>query len=261
MATVEASVEIAAPLAEVWDLYFDRAAGRPGSTASPRSSPRDGYPETGRELVWRSTPAGPRRGPRARPRARAALAPPDRVRGPGIARASSRRASRSSAGGERADERHPGARLPAQAAAAPLRPSPICSSSAARCAARWSARSATCGSRPRRRERLPGSLPQHLNPLGAQCSSSRLQSSAPARWAARSPRRSPPPTSTSCSRTSTRSSSTTGSTRPARSPRASSTGSSGRRSSPRSRPTPASRRSWAGSRGRPTTRRSATSTS
>ncbi len=59
MATVEASVEVAAPLAEVWELYFDRdrwAAWVDGYAAPAGVS--GGYPEQGGKLRWRSTPAG-----------------------------------------------------------------------------------------------------------------------------------------------------------------------------------------------------------
>ena len=58
MARVDAGVEIAAPLAEVWDLYFDPArwaswVDQFGSVVS-----ESGYPETGGELVWRSNASG-----------------------------------------------------------------------------------------------------------------------------------------------------------------------------------------------------------
>jgi uncharacterized protein YndB with AHSA1/START domain len=58
MATVEATVEIPAPLADVWDLYFDadRWAGWVDQFAAVVSA--DGYPDAGGELVWRSTAAG-----------------------------------------------------------------------------------------------------------------------------------------------------------------------------------------------------------
>jgi uncharacterized protein YndB with AHSA1/START domain len=59
MATVEASVEIAAPLADVWSLYFDRErwpAWVDGFASLASAS--EGYPEGGGELRWRSTPAG-----------------------------------------------------------------------------------------------------------------------------------------------------------------------------------------------------------
>jgi len=58
MAKVEASVEIPAALAEVWDLYFDRdrwPAWVDGFAAVVSAA---GYPEPGGELVWRSTAAG-----------------------------------------------------------------------------------------------------------------------------------------------------------------------------------------------------------
>ena len=58
MAEVRAETVIAAPLAGVWDLYFDRrrwASWVDGFAAEVSSTD---YPETGGELVWRSTPAG-----------------------------------------------------------------------------------------------------------------------------------------------------------------------------------------------------------
>lgn len=58
MATVEAAVEIPAPLAEVWDLYFDSsrwAAWVDGFAAVVSES---GYPDVDGKLIWRSTPAG-----------------------------------------------------------------------------------------------------------------------------------------------------------------------------------------------------------
>ena len=59
MAEVSASIEIAAPLAEVWDLYFDKsrwAAWVDGFGSVEASS--DDYPERGSTLRWRSTSAG-----------------------------------------------------------------------------------------------------------------------------------------------------------------------------------------------------------
>jgi uncharacterized protein YndB with AHSA1/START domain len=56
--SVEAEVEIDAPLADVWELYFDPrrwASWVDGFSAVESSS---GYPEPGGTLVWRSTPAG-----------------------------------------------------------------------------------------------------------------------------------------------------------------------------------------------------------
>jgi len=58
MATIEAAVEIEAPLADVWDLYFDRdrwPSWVDGFAAVVRA---DGYPEAGGGLVWRSNAAG-----------------------------------------------------------------------------------------------------------------------------------------------------------------------------------------------------------
>jgi uncharacterized protein YndB with AHSA1/START domain len=58
MATVEASVEIPAPLADVWDLYFgpDRWPSWVDQFAAVTFA--DGYPDAGGRLVWRSTGAG-----------------------------------------------------------------------------------------------------------------------------------------------------------------------------------------------------------
>lgn len=59
MAEVDAAAEIEAPLAEVWDLYFDRdrwPSWVDGFASVVSSSA--GYPERGGELVWTSTPAG-----------------------------------------------------------------------------------------------------------------------------------------------------------------------------------------------------------
>ena len=58
MGKVEASVEIAAPLAEVWDLYFDRARWPSWVDGFSSVASEDGYPEVGGTLEWRSTPAG-----------------------------------------------------------------------------------------------------------------------------------------------------------------------------------------------------------
>jgi uncharacterized membrane protein len=58
VAKVEATVEVEAPLAEVWDLYFD--ADRWPAWVDGFSSVISelGYPEHGGVLNWRSTPAG-----------------------------------------------------------------------------------------------------------------------------------------------------------------------------------------------------------
>lgn len=58
MAKVEATVEIAAPLADVWDLYFDRALWPAWVDQFSAVVSDSGYPEAGGELVWRSNPAG-----------------------------------------------------------------------------------------------------------------------------------------------------------------------------------------------------------
>ena len=58
MARVEASVEIPAPLADVWDLYFDQSRWASWVDGFAAVLSEAGYPETGGELVWRSTEAG-----------------------------------------------------------------------------------------------------------------------------------------------------------------------------------------------------------
>lgn len=58
MGEVEASVEIAAPLADVWDLYFDERRWRSWVDGFASVAGSSGYPETGGSLRWRSTPAG-----------------------------------------------------------------------------------------------------------------------------------------------------------------------------------------------------------
>ena len=58
MAKVEAAVEIEAPLAEVWDLYFDADRWPAWVDGFAAVVAADGYPEPGGELVWRSTAAG-----------------------------------------------------------------------------------------------------------------------------------------------------------------------------------------------------------
>lgn len=58
MAKVEASVEIAAPLAEVWDLYFDRDRWPSWVDGFASVVADSGYPDAGGTLTWRSTPAG-----------------------------------------------------------------------------------------------------------------------------------------------------------------------------------------------------------
>ena len=58
MATVEASVEIPDSVADVWDLYFNRDRWASWVDGFAVVVSEDGYPETGGELVWRSTEAG-----------------------------------------------------------------------------------------------------------------------------------------------------------------------------------------------------------
>jgi uncharacterized membrane protein len=58
MGRVEANVEIGAPLAEVWDLYFDRTRWASWVDGFSSVASESGYPEEGGTLAWRSTPAG-----------------------------------------------------------------------------------------------------------------------------------------------------------------------------------------------------------
>jgi uncharacterized protein YndB with AHSA1/START domain len=58
MARVDAAVEIPAPLAEVWDLYFDPARWAAWVDGFAAVISESGYPEVEGKLVWRSTPAG-----------------------------------------------------------------------------------------------------------------------------------------------------------------------------------------------------------
>lgn len=58
MGKVEASAEIAAPLAEVWDLYFDRARWPSWVDGFSSVLSESGYPQPDGTLVWRSTPSG-----------------------------------------------------------------------------------------------------------------------------------------------------------------------------------------------------------
>lgn len=58
MSKVEATIEIAAPLAEVWDLYFDRRRWAAWVDGFSSVSSESGYPKEGGTLTWRSTPAG-----------------------------------------------------------------------------------------------------------------------------------------------------------------------------------------------------------
>lgn len=58
MGKVEAMIEIEAPLAEVWDLYFDPDRWPSWVDGFASVVSRSGYPEAGGTLTWRSTPAG-----------------------------------------------------------------------------------------------------------------------------------------------------------------------------------------------------------
>jgi uncharacterized protein YndB with AHSA1/START domain len=58
MAEVEATIEIPRPVAEVWELYFDRERWRNWVDGFARTTASEGYPEPGGTLSWESTPAG-----------------------------------------------------------------------------------------------------------------------------------------------------------------------------------------------------------
>ena len=58
MSKVEATIEIGAPLAEVWDLYFERRRWPAWVDGFASVVSESGYPEEGGTLTWRSTPAG-----------------------------------------------------------------------------------------------------------------------------------------------------------------------------------------------------------
>lgn len=58
MTEVEATVEIEAPLAEVWDVYFDPGRWRMWVDGFARVTASDGYPDRGGTLSWESTGAG-----------------------------------------------------------------------------------------------------------------------------------------------------------------------------------------------------------
>jgi uncharacterized protein YndB with AHSA1/START domain len=58
MARVEASVDVPAPLADVWDLYFDSQRWAAWVDGYAAAVSERGYPEAGGELVWRSSAAG-----------------------------------------------------------------------------------------------------------------------------------------------------------------------------------------------------------
>lgn len=58
MAEVSAEVEVAAPLADVWDLYFNPESWRSWVDGFARVTASDDYPRRGGSLSWESTPAG-----------------------------------------------------------------------------------------------------------------------------------------------------------------------------------------------------------
>jgi uncharacterized membrane protein len=58
LSKVEATVEIEAPLAEVWDLYFDERRWPAWVDGFASVISQLGYPGAGGVLNWRSTPAG-----------------------------------------------------------------------------------------------------------------------------------------------------------------------------------------------------------
>jgi uncharacterized protein YndB with AHSA1/START domain len=58
MATVEAAVEITAPPADVWDLYFDGDRWASWVDGFEAAVAAEGYPEAGGTLTWRSNAAG-----------------------------------------------------------------------------------------------------------------------------------------------------------------------------------------------------------
>lgn len=58
MAEVSAEIEIDAPLAEVWELYFDSDRWRAWVDGFARVVSSEGYPDEGGVLNWESTPAG-----------------------------------------------------------------------------------------------------------------------------------------------------------------------------------------------------------
>jgi uncharacterized protein YndB with AHSA1/START domain len=58
MSGVEVEADIDAPLADVWDLYFDPDRWSLWVDGFARVTARDGYPEVGGTLSWESNPAG-----------------------------------------------------------------------------------------------------------------------------------------------------------------------------------------------------------
>ena len=58
MTEVEAEIEIPAPMAEVWEVYFDPERWRDWVDGFARVTASDGFPGRGGTLSWESTPAG-----------------------------------------------------------------------------------------------------------------------------------------------------------------------------------------------------------
>jgi uncharacterized protein YndB with AHSA1/START domain len=58
MGVVEQEVLVPAPLAEVWDFYFDPRAWPEWVDSFGHVIESEGYPETGGTLRWKSVPAG-----------------------------------------------------------------------------------------------------------------------------------------------------------------------------------------------------------
>lgn len=58
MGRAEAEVEVGAPLAEVWELYFDADRWPIWVDGFASVDGSDRYPEVGGQLRWRSTPVG-----------------------------------------------------------------------------------------------------------------------------------------------------------------------------------------------------------
>lgn len=58
MTEVSAEIEIPAPLADVWDVYFDPQRWASWVDGFARVTASDGFPERGGTLSWESSPAG-----------------------------------------------------------------------------------------------------------------------------------------------------------------------------------------------------------
>jgi len=58
VAEVSTELEVAAPVADAWELYFDADRWRSWVDQFARVISSDGYPDVGGTLVWESNPAG-----------------------------------------------------------------------------------------------------------------------------------------------------------------------------------------------------------